>query len=229
MKGQVWWLGVYRAMTLATTVHPMSSASESGVEPETDEVRLARIRAFAHPVRIRILEMLRLDIDHTLRMSQLRAGIPVRARASLVHHLRQLEENRMIERVQADAKEPDPRFAGLRFTPSWTEEDLQKPGWEAIVLSLDAELNDRRIGRIRAWEEQKKAQIPRSPWTEPEFNMDGALVLTQAEAAWLKEQIQETMEVLSSRARERRRSGMTHDQQTMFVTMLCFPLLEDEQ
>lgn len=197
-------------------------------DEESPEVRLSRLRANGHPVRIRILELLRLELSNELSFRRIRAQIPPAARGSLVDHLRKLAEAGFITRVSPD-HDPDPVYRGVLFGVTWEEEDLEHPERQAAVVELDRTLTDRRIRRIRDHQARKKRNPHgRAGWKEPELNADGTLILTEGEAKYMRDEIYRLMASLSERSRRRRASGEgLANQQTMFITMLAFPLEDD--
>lgn len=156
----------------------------------TDPVAL---RAYAHPLRMKLVGLLRRDGPHTATQAAEKVGESV---PSCSFHLRQLAKYGLVERVPgADAREK-PWRATAWFT-SW-ESGTNDPEHQAAVDHLDAVVFARyaeRVGEYIRRRHQEPAQ-----WRRVTGPGDYFLYVTADEMAELNRRLDELFEAYRPRA-----------------------------
>lgn len=173
-----------------------------------------RLRALAHPVRLRILESLRSDGAATVSLLATRLAI---APASLSYHLRQLGAHEFIEidpTLARDGREKwwKARPAGV----SWSSADfldtedrrLSAGALRRAVVGRHTQLIDEFIGELdaAAWSED---------WTDAAVILDDILDLTPSELRQVQREIMKLLE-------RRRATGEKHRKSSESVILLLY-------
>ncbi len=145
------------------------------------------LAALAHPLRRRLLNLLKVDGPSTASALAERTGQAV---GNISHHLHVLGAARLIEEAPEMAR--DRRERWWRRTPGpvrWSPEDFAgDEAAEAIARSAEAVTLDARLGFVRAWAmapEEEKARWPKGP-----LSMDSWLRLDDDELAEFSVQLQ---------------------------------------
>jgi DNA-binding transcriptional ArsR family regulator len=155
----------------------------SDVRQVTDSRVLA---ALAHPLRRRLMDVLKVDGPSTVSMLAERTGQAV---ANVSHHLRVLGAAELVEEAPELARDRRERWwrlvsAGVR----WSTVDFGDDPAALAVANAAESLNlDRQMGLVRAWYAASEAD--RREWGEAAFSTDKWLRLTPAELTELARQI----------------------------------------
>jgi DNA-binding transcriptional ArsR family regulator len=155
--------------------------------PEIHQITDSRVLvAMAHPLRRRLLNLLKVDGPSTASVLSERTGQAV---GNVSHHLRSLAAAGLIEEAPEMAR--DRRERWWRRTPgpvSWSSEDFAgDEAAEAIVRAANSLNLDTQLGFLRSWEsatEQERARWPKGP-----FSVDSWLRLDDDELAEFSRQM----------------------------------------
>lgn len=138
------------------------------------------LAAMSHPLRRRLMDVLRVDGPATASMLAERTDQAV---GNISHHLRTLAASELIEEVPALARDRRERWWQLVSVGTrWSSRDFGGDcAAEAVELAA-ASLNlDRQMGFVRAWEASGPDE--REWWGEGPFSTDSWLRMTDAELA----------------------------------------------
>ncbi|WP_067503929.1 helix-turn-helix domain-containing protein [Actinoplanes sp. TFC3] len=168
----------------------------------------AVLKAVAHPLRRRLLDVLRVDGPS---MPSVLARTTGQAVANISHHLRVLAEAGLIEEAPELARNrkehwwrmPDRaiRWSSTDFTPDVTD------AAESLGLQRQVELTSTWLGSPASREE---------PWASAAFSTDGFLRLSPGELAELGDQIQQVIDRFANRPD-------SEDREPVFVLGRGFP------
>jgi DNA-binding transcriptional ArsR family regulator len=144
------------------------------------------LRAIAHPLRVRLYEILTAEGPATVSQLAEKLGGMV---GTLSYHLRQLEAHGYIEEASELAK--DRRERWWRAVPGgmrWSEVALEEtPGGREAADAARRVLLGRQIDRLRRWNQQRGKWG--DAWREAAFSTDMLLALTPAELRQFGEEI----------------------------------------
>ena len=160
------------------------------------EVRLTdpvALRAYAHPIRMKLVGLLRREGPHTATQAAEKVGESV---PSCSFHLRQLAKYGLVERVPGiDAREK-PWRATAHFT-SW-ESDSDNPEHRAAIDHLDAVVFARYAERVQEF--LRRRQLEPREWRRVTGPSDHFLYVTPSELRELERRIDELLEEFAPRA-----------------------------
>jgi DNA-binding transcriptional ArsR family regulator len=167
--------------------------ADAKVRQITDSRVLA---AMSHPLRRRLMDMLRVHGPSTASML---AELTGQAVANISHHLRVLATSELIEEAPELARDRRERWwrlvsAGLRWSPEDFGDDPAAEAVASAALSLNL---DHHVGQVRAW--YAAGDAARAAWPDGPFSTDKWLRLTPAELAELSKQIIGLLDQWSSR------------------------------
>jgi DNA-binding transcriptional ArsR family regulator len=152
-------------------------SSDSGIRQVTDSRVLV---AMAHPLRRRLLNLLKVDGPSTASVLSERTGQAV---GNISHHLRSLAAAGLIEEAPEMAR--DRRERWWRRTPgpvSWSSADFAgDEAAEAIALAAESLNLDTQLGFLRAWTAASAAE--RARWPRGPFSVDSWMRLDDDELA----------------------------------------------
>lgn len=154
------------------------------------------LTAMAHPLRRRLLDILKVDGPSTASVLSARTG---QAIGNLSHHLRVLGACGLIEEVPELARDRRERWwrlvsAGVR----WSRSDFRDDPAAAAVAEAAASLNlDHQVQQVRAWAAADDEQ--RQLWDDSAFSFNWWLRLTPAELRELAVEINEVLDRWSRR------------------------------
>ena len=155
----------------------------SDVRSVTDSKTLS---AMAHPLRRRLLDLLKLDGPSTVGMLAERTG---EAPGNISHHLRVLAGVDLIAEAPELAR--DRRERWWRRTAStlrWsTAEFADSEAAQVVARAADSLNLERQTGFVRTWNE--KSAEEQAPWPHGPFSTDTWLTMTDAELAELAAEI----------------------------------------
>jgi DNA-binding transcriptional ArsR family regulator len=167
--------------------------AKDDVRQVTDSRVLA---ALAHPLRRRLMDVLKVDGPSTVSMLAERTGQAV---ANVSHHLRVLGGCDLIEEAPELARDRRERWwrlvsAGVRWSTTDFGED---PAALAVANAAESLNLDRHAGLVRSW--YAAAEERRREWGDAAFSTDKWLRLTPAELTELAQQIIELLESWGNR------------------------------
>jgi DNA-binding transcriptional ArsR family regulator len=167
--------------------------AKNDVRQVTDSRVLA---ALAHPLRRRLMDVLKVDGPSTVSMLAERTGQAV---ANVSHHLRVLGGCDLIEEAPELARDRRERWwrlvsAGVRWSTTDFGED---PAALAVANAAESLNLDRHAGLVRSW--YAAAEERRREWGDAAFSTDKWLRLTPAELTELAQQIIELLESWGNR------------------------------
>jgi DNA-binding transcriptional ArsR family regulator len=144
------------------------------------------LAAMAHPLRRRLLNLLRVDGPATASVLAERSGEAV---GNVSHHLRVLAAAGLIEEAPELARDRRERWwrrtpGALRWSSRDFEGDEAAAAVERAVISISA---DNELGFLRAWDqapEEERARWPRGP-----FALDSWLRVDDDELAEFSEEL----------------------------------------
>jgi len=148
---------------------------------------LKALSAMSHPLRRRMMDVLKLDGPATAGRLAERLDQAV---GNVSHHLRVLAAAELIAEVPELARDRRERWWRLTHDSlRWSSSDFSGDAAESVVAGAALSLNlDRQIGLVRA--SQERSQGPElDPWQEHAFSTDKWMRLTPAELAELSEQV----------------------------------------
>jgi DNA-binding transcriptional ArsR family regulator len=160
---------------------------ESEVQMITDSRVIA---AMTHPVRRRLLSVLKLDGPSTVSVLAQQTGQAV---GSISHHLKALAGAGLVEEVPELARDRREHW-WRRTTPAirWTTKDFaDDPASEAIARAAVSLNLEYQISHVRQWDastEEEKALWPHGP-----FSTDTWMRLSDAELVELREELVDVM------------------------------------
>jgi predicted ArsR family transcriptional regulator len=152
----------------------------------TDHVELTdpvALRAYAHPLRMALLGLLRREGQQTATQAAAQLGESV---ASCSFHLRQLAKYGLVEEVASQGR-AKPWRATARYT-SWRS-DSDDPELAAAATLLDRTILDTYHRRAAAWLSRRAHEAP--AWRRAGQSSDHLLHLTAAEAEDLTRRLDE--------------------------------------
>jgi len=143
----------------------------------------AALRALAHPLRIRLVALLRREGTLTASEAGRRLG---ESSGSTSYHLRQLERYGLVEEAEARGGRERPWRATALYT-SWPAAPETEELAEASLV-LDRFVAHRYAERLSEWIERRRAE-PRQ-WVEASAFGDSLLYLDRAELEALRDSLQ---------------------------------------
>ncbi len=161
----------------------MKAMERSGVPRVTDAKVIA---AMTHPLRQRLLAVLRLDGPSTVGVLAQRLG---QAPGNISHHLKALAAAGLVEEVPELARDRRERW-WRRSTPSisWSTEDFKGDAETEAIVRAALSLNlDYQLQQLRHWDvrpDEERARWPKGP-----FSTDRWLRLTDDELAELQKEL----------------------------------------
>lgn len=159
------------------------------------------LRAVAHPLRRRIVDVMRVDGPQTASLLADRTGSAV---ANVSHHLKVLAACGMVAEAPELARDRRERWWRLeRPSLSWSTLDFtDDPAAEAAsqaALSLGLH---RQVDLVRQWAQDDRSRT--APWGAAAFSFDSWVHLTPEELTRLSEELQELLDRYRGRPAEGR-------------------------
>jgi DNA-binding transcriptional ArsR family regulator len=179
------------------------------------------LRAIAHPLRVRLYELLTAEGPASVSQLAEKLGAMV---GTVSYHLRQLETYGYIEAAPELAKSR--RETWWRAVPGglrWSEVALEEaPGGREASDAARRVLFGRQIDRLRSWNQRSDEWD--SSWRSAAFSTDMLLTLTPAEL----EQFGKDVSAVVHRWVEETRDGASRDgdRQQVFFFAHAFPFVE---
>ncbi|MFI9597787.1 winged helix-turn-helix domain-containing protein [Nonomuraea sp. NPDC052265] len=154
------------------------------------------LAAMTHPVRRRLLDLLKLDGPSTASVLSEQTGEAV---GNISHHLRALAAAGLIEEAPELARDRRERWWRRTMpTLSWSSADFDgDASGEAIARAADSLNLDRQTGHIRRWADQP--QDVQAQWPLGPFSAEGWLRVTDEELAQFGAEITEVITRWSDR------------------------------
>src|SRR4051812_27724376 len=146
------------------------------------------LAALAHPLRRRLLDVLRVHGPATASALAERTDQHV---GNVSHHVRALAEVGLVEEAPELAKDRREHWWRLvARSLRWSGEPLSDdPAEEAVAQAVQSLTLDRHAGHVRAW--FAAGDEERQPWREAAFSVEGWLHLTSDELGQLSDEIGE--------------------------------------
>jgi DNA-binding transcriptional ArsR family regulator len=170
----------------------------------------AVLKAIAHPLRRRLMDVLRVD---GASMPSVLARSTGQAVANVSHHLRVLAEAGLIEEapeLARNRKEHWWRMVDKRL--AWNPNDF--PGEPAVAEAAESLGLQRQVELVSTWLGSPASRT--EPWTDSAFSTDSWLRLSPAELAALAQEIQDVISRYEGRPD-------TPDREPVFVFGRGFP------
>lgn len=169
---------------------------------ETGRIReLETLRVIAHPLRVRLYELLATEGPSTATQLSRQLSIPSN---TLSYHLRQLSSHDLVH--EADDLSRDGRERWWRASPGglhWSAEDFpDSPGSRAVLRAAEHVIATRRVARLREWLDSGSAEWGPA-WSAAARSSDSMLTLSQDEL----EQFGAEMETVVARWVDRSRAA----------------------
>lgn len=185
----------------------MAEDSNKGVRVVTDSKVLV---AMAHPLRRRVMDILRVEGPATASMLAERTGQAV---ANISHHVRVLAEAELVEPAPELARDRRERWwrrasESLRWSNASFGDD---PSADAIVGAAVSLGLEHQTAKVREWWAQRETS--EHEWVDAAFSADSWMRLTSAELAELCAEVV----ALFGRFREREDSGDGAERRTVFA------------
>ncbi|GAA2755836.1 ArsR/SmtB family transcription factor [Actinopolymorpha rutila] len=149
-------------------------------EPKPSIVDSRVLAAMAHPVRRRLLDLLKVDGPATASTLAQKTGEAV---GNVSHHVRALAAAGLIEEAPELAKDRRERW-WRRATPSlcWSSADFaEDAAGDAVARAVESLNLERQTGHVRRWADQPQSEQER--WPLGPFSTEGWLRVTDAELA----------------------------------------------
>jgi DNA-binding transcriptional ArsR family regulator len=165
--------------------------------PDVRQVTDSRVlAALAHPLRRRLMDVLKVDGPSTVSMLAERTGQAV---ANVSHHLRVLAAAELTEEAPELARDRRERWWRLvSAAVRWSTPDFGADPAALAVANAAESLNlDRHMSLVRAW--FAAGETEREEWGNSAFSTDKWLRLTPAELTELSRQIIEVMAAWGTR------------------------------
>jgi len=155
------------------------------------------LAAMAHPLRWRLIDVLKVDGPSTASALAERTEQRV---ANISHHVRVLADAGLVEEVPELARDRRERWWRLVSSSlRWSPEDFTgDPAAEAVAQAAQSLSLDRHAAHARAW--FAAGDEEREPWRDTSFSTDKWVHLTPAELAELNRQVIELFATWSERA-----------------------------
>ncbi len=197
------------------------------VPAETAPIRdPTTLRAFAHPVRMRLYEALLAQGPSTA--SQLAREVPG-APGSLSYHLRTLARHGFVEEAPELASDGRERWwRAVSGGARWAEEDLnESPGMREAATSAQLMFLARQQDRLRDWLQANDPHFG-PQWRSVAVSSDLVLHLSSDELGELGRDLEEVTDRWMARSRENRASNDStlaadEDRSPVFVVVHAFP------
>jgi hypothetical protein len=166
------------------------------VQPPQDRIELteaAALRGLAHPLRLRLVGLLRVHGSLTATQA---AGLVGESSGTCSFHLRQLARYGLVEEVDVPGR-AKPWRATARFT-SWSGGD--DPETRAAARALGQVITDRYAELMRGWLAHSADETPE--WREAAWGGDTLAYLTAGELAGVGERLRELLAPYAGRLDE---------------------------
>lgn len=187
-----------------------------------DQDRLRLFEAMTDPVRLSVLEQLRLSTE-PLSTAQLSRSIP-EASGSLSYHLRVLADVGLVEKIGGVGRGAQWSAGQARF--AWTEEDESDPQGQIAVRSLERVLSERREARWRRWLSEKRTDVWPAEWRAADDSFEWVVNLSPHELRTLQDDVRGLM------AKYKGHAGTPGDadqgRETVFVSVSMHPFLTSD-
>lgn len=151
------------------------------------------LRAYAHPIRMALLGILRRDGPRTATQAAAEIGESV---ASCSFHLRQLARYGLVEEVEGVRGRAKPWRATARYT-SWRS-DSDDPATAAATIALDRAVLDHYHRDAAAWLDRRSHES--AQWRRAGQSSDYLAYLTADETSELAERFHAAIEEYADRA-----------------------------
>ncbi|HUR05206.1 MAG TPA: helix-turn-helix domain-containing protein [Nonomuraea sp.] len=154
------------------------------------------LAAMAHPVRRRLLDLLKLDGPGTASVLAQRTGEAV---GNVSHHLRALAAAGLIEEAPELARDRRERW-WRRTTEKlcWSSADFaEDAAGEAIARALESLNLERQVGHVRRWADQPQSEQER--WQRGPFSTETWIQATDGELAQFAAEIIAVMDKWAER------------------------------
>lgn len=189
--------------------------------PEESVTRLTdpkALRAYAHPVRMRLIGLLRTRGPLTATQA---AALTGESSGTCSFHLRQLAKYGLAEEADGGSGRERPWRATTRYTS--VEDDADDPASAAAGALVRSVLVDRYFERVNHWLDMR-GQVA-AQWRDAAMFGDRFIYLTPGELTELGDKIEELIDMYAER--EARPDARPHD--ARLVSMLLFAFPEGEE
>jgi len=149
------------------------------------------LAALAHPLRRRLLDVLRVDGPSTASMLAERTDQNV---GNISHHVRVLASQGLVEEAPELAKDRRERWwRAVSMSLRWSTTDFDRePAAEAAAQAASFLGLDRQVGLVRSWLESETGDTVE--WRDASFNSDAWLQLSAAELVEMSREINDLVQ-----------------------------------
>ncbi|WP_326640532.1 helix-turn-helix domain-containing protein [Nonomuraea fuscirosea] len=179
----------------------------------------AALRAFAHPVRLALHELLMRAGAMTAADAAREVGV---SQALASYHLRQLARYGLVEQAEARDERERP-WKATSLTQSWSDTGTD-PETSAARGLLEQVMAERALGRLAEWQE-RRADEP-DTWRNAGGIGNSYLYVTPEELAALDDAVGRLLEPLMARIADP--SGRPEGARPVLLTTLTIPLRTTE-
>lgn len=190
------------------------SEAESG-----RQALVRRYRSISDPVRLDIFEALRVD-DEPLTTAEIVRRVPG-ARRGIQSHLRQMEDGHWIEHLDGEGREA--RWAHCPPRVEYAEDSNDEAEVEQAVQELFWVASQRRVSRLRAWDNERLEKAWPSEWMAASIGRDWSVRATAADLEELDAELTTVVNAFRDRIKARG-SQPEAESRTVFVIVDAFPL-----
>ena len=154
------------------------------------------LAAMAHPLRRRLLDVLKIDGPATVGTLAERTGVAV---GNVSHHMRVLAECELVEEAPDLARDRRERWwrpvsAAIR----WSSRDFENdPATEAVAAAAASLGLDRQVSMVRAWHAASSEE--HAAWGEGPFSTDSWMRLTPGELEQFSREVIELIQQWAGR------------------------------
>jgi predicted ArsR family transcriptional regulator len=185
--------------------------------PERSVTRLTdpkALRAYAHPVRMKLIGLLRTRGPLTATQA---AALTGESSGTCSFHLRQLAKYGLVEEADGGTGRERPWQATTRYTS--VEDDADDPAAAAAGALVRSVIADRYFERVHRWLDMRGQVTPQ--WRDAALFGDRFMYLTAGELTELGEKIEELVDMYAER--EVRPEARPHDARQVSMLLFAFP------
>ncbi|MBC9958359.1 helix-turn-helix domain-containing protein [Yimella sp. cx-51] len=184
-----------------------------------DEARLRQFYALSDPVRLALVETLRLA-GGPMTSAVLTRAVPD-AGGGLSFQLETLEDAGLVERGSGRGRAT--QWTAKEIPLSWDEDDERDPQGAIAIRSFERELTERREVRFRRWLSEKRTTAWDPQWSHIDDSYEWVLELTPGQVADLHADLAAVV-ARHREASSEEKSSTTSSAERVFVALTTCPV-----